>query len=367
MSADTTGQAANDAQGDRAEKEGHHEAIALVERRVRNLEAALDSHSIVAITDAKGKITYVNDKFVEISGYSRDELLGQDHRIINSGYHPKEFFRSMWGTISHGKVWRGEIRNRARDGTHYWVDTTIFPFVNDDGKPVQYIAIRTDITARKREQSERARLERQLIESTEREQRRIGRDLHDGLGQHLTALEMMNHALVEQLRKAAPGLEPLASDISRHIRQIITQTRQLSHGLCPVSLTADGLMNSLQELAELTRNGGKISCDFVCPEPVKLADLNVATQLYRIAQEAVGNAIRHSGATHIDIGLTRAGARLELTVEDDGNGLPPDFAHKRGLGLSTMHYRARLIGANLDMASIPEDGVRFCCTLFYKP
>lgn len=359
--------APHDPAGNGAEKERHRGEMALVEQHVRDLQAALDSHSIVAITDAGGKITYANDKFIEISKYSREELLGQNHRLINSGHHPREFFRRMWGTITQGKVWRGEIRNRAKDGTHYWVDTTIFPFLNAAGKPAQYVAIRTDITARKQEVAERARLERQLIESTEREQRRIGRDLHDGLGQHLTALEMMNHALVGQLREQAPKLEALANEISRHIRQIVTHTRQLSHGLCPVALTADGLMNALSGLAELTRTGGQVTCKFACPEPVLLDDLNVATQLYRIAQEAVNNAIRHSGATHIRIGLARAGARLELTVEDNGRGLPEDFADRRGLGLSTMHYRARLIGANLDMASSPGSGVRFCCTLFYQP
>jgi two-component system CheB/CheR fusion protein len=108
-----------------------------------------------------------------------------------------------------------------------------------------------------------------------------------------------------------------------------------------------------------------VQCDFICPQRVHLADLNVATQLYRIAQEAVSNAVRHSGAKRIRISLTRSGARLELCVEDDGRGLPPGM--KEGLGLATMAYRARLIGANLEMESIPGDGVRFRCTLFYQP
>jgi signal transduction histidine kinase len=211
---------------------------------------------------------------------------------------------------------------------------------------------------------ERTRLQNELLEITEREQRRIGHDLHDGLGQHLTGTALAGHVLAQKLADKSLPETAEASRVVELVEEAIELTRSLARGLHPIEMQAGRLADNFQELAASASERLKISCHFECHAAVPLHDVNVATQLYRITQEAITNAVRHGKARHINICLDSADNEIVLTVTDDGTGLPENAPNGNGMGLRIMAYRADMIGATFHIERLSSlNGTRVTCAL----
>jgi len=238
------------------------------------------------------------------------------------------------------------------------VEISLSPLETEEGVLVSS-AIR-DITERKH-------LEKTILEISAREQRRIGQDLHDGLGQHLTGIAFMSK--VQEQRLAEKGLAE-AADAARIVslvNEAINTTRELAHGLLPVISDAHGLMSGLKRLASEVEDLFVISCRLRVDEPVLIDDANISTHLYRIAQEAVNNAIKHGQAKNIVISLFARNGYGTLRIENDGASLPEPSANPSGMGMQIMNYRARMIGGSLKVESAEHSGVTITCSFPLAP
>lgn len=283
---------------------------------------------------------------------SRDEWRRRIHP--QDSQRVQKAFRDF---MQHGDSnFRLEYRLRHRDGSYRWVQSRAVVERDEAGQAIRMIGAMADITERKQ-------LEKELISISDREQRRIGQDLHDGLGQQLTAIEFMCQSLRADLKKAAPDLREQVSAMSAYLRQAITQTRALAHGLTAFILDASGLHGALAELVETTNSLGRAKCRFVCPATVRVRDSETAVHLYRIAQEAIGNAMKHAEATEIVVTLQERNGVVVLRITDDGKGLPKTGADDHGVGLQVMKHRAATIGAELTVESKRNKGVTVTCTL----
>lgn len=210
------------------------------------------------------------------------------------------------------------------------------------------------------ESQERRRLEQEILKISDHEQQRIGRDLHDSVCQQLTGIELMSHALNKSLTSHAPAQAEQAGHMAFHMRAVIGEVRMIARGLCPVIVEPDGLMAALPELADSVTRMFAVRCVFSCPETVLVHDSNTATNLYRIAQEAISNAIRHGHARHVEVRLSANADHLTLTIKDDGRGMPPPPI-RMGLGLGIMRYRANLIGGRLSIEPVSSGGTTVTC------
>jgi PAS domain S-box-containing protein len=331
---------------------------------LQDIKYALDQSAIVATTDVHGKITYANDKFCEISKYSREELLGQDHRIINSGYHPKEFIRDLWRTIARGQVWRGELKNRAKDGAIYWVDTTIVPFLDERGKPYQYMAIRSDITERKR-QEERMREQAALTRLGEMAAV-VAHEVKNPLAGIRGALQIIATRLPADGRDRSVIGDILArlDSLNNIVQDLLLFARPRPPRADKVALGA--LIAGTIDLLKKDPNFARMEVDVRGGNPVIEGDVE---QLQTVFMNLLINAAQASGgAGRLEIALMATDGRCDVTVRDHGPGIPPEvrdrifepfFTTKHrgtGLGLPTAKRVIELHKGTIDVSAPPDGG-----------
>jgi len=321
------------------------------EEKFRTL--AEESPNMIFI-NCQGRVVYANRKCEVMMGYSREEFYAADfdflslHAPESRALVQRQFARHRRGE----QVEPCEYTLLTRDGRRIEVILTS-TLIHYDGDQA-ILGILTDITEHKR-------LEKEVLEISAQEQSRIGQDLHDDLGQMLTGICFLTETLEQRLAQKPPGdVSPAVAQISQLVNQALAKTRSLTKVLCPVQLETDGLSSALKTLAANTEEFFGVSCRFHGQEPcVLVADRTVAGHLYRIAQEAVTNAVKHGQASRIAISLQSVGSdSILLTIEDDGVGLPADFEQAKGMGLRIMGYRAGMIAGTLNIKRAGSSGTR---------
>lgn len=368
---------------------------------ISDYKHALDESAIVAITDQKGIIKHVNDNFCKISKYSREELLGRDHRIINSGYHSKEFIRNLWVTIANGKIWRGELRNKAKDGTYYWVDTTIVPFLNEQGKPYQYLAIRSDITQRKLAEEQLLRInedlenkvkertlelthalekEKELNEMKSRFVSIASHEFRTPLSAILSSTSLVEHYTnADQEDKRKKHIDRIKSSV-RNLTSILDDflsLEKLEQGKVEAHNSEFNLKEFMEDGVEemegmSKRKRQKINFTYEGEEEV-YQDKKI---LRNVLLNLLSNAVKYSPeGKEIHVSVIAIDERINLAVRDEGIGIPEEsqkslfdkfFRAKNatniqgtGLGLNIVKRYVELIDGNISFESKENIGTTF--------
>ena len=304
-----------------------------------------------------GHVLRVNRAQLELFGLTGEEVLGQP---VANFIAEEETAEDLLDRLTRGETLQNyRARLKQPNGTlkHVLVDAN---GLWEDGKLVHSRWFVRDI-------SRRLELEREILATTDREQRRIGQDLHDDLGQQLAGIEFLTQTLAGQLARISRPAQVRAREIARMVQHTMTRARELARGLSPIGVETDGLAVSLRELAARTKKLFRVDCRFKCKGTVLIHDHHVGIHLYRIAQEAVSNAVKHGKASRIDIGLTKNAERIVLAVSDNGIGLPVKVRNKKGMGLHVMQYRAGVIDASLIAQRQPDGGTAFVCSVKEPP
>ena len=341
--------------------EAAREALRMREARLLSITEA--AHDAIFRLNACGEISYWNPAAQMLFGYSKEEAIGKTlyqllvPECFRAAHHePGHALRRIGSERPIGQSI--ELTTHHKDGHAIAIAVSLWTVaVDSDWNTVGIV----------RDLSDLKRLETEILSISDREQHRIGQDLHDGLGQQLTALEMkcfllLNDLSAKDLAGNREALQSQVQQISLSLQECVRTTRALSYSLAPVQMAEDGLINALSQLAHRVQTPGKLECQFVSTAAVSL-NTQTASHLFRIAQEAVNNAVKHAQTKRIEIRLEHEHGVLRLQIKDYGQGMPEQKGHSQGMGMHGMRYRAALIGALLDIDSKPGEGVTCCVSL----
>lgn len=313
-------------------------------------------HDAVISSDLGGTIKSWNPAAAKLYGYSEDEAKGQNVEIL---YFPEDRWM-LPGVVLEPLRQAGNhqvtLRNRTRRGAEVYVDLRLTVLHNETGEPDLVIGCSNDIT-------EKRALQEQLLRTAGLEQRRIGQELHDVIGQELLGLGYLAQSLASSLSESEPASAAEADRIVEGLERSLGKVRALSKGLIPVTVTGPGLADSLREMAEQIQGLEGVACTTSFEPEVSVSNDAVATQLYRIAQESVTNALKHGRAKKIHVGVEKIGGLLNLKIQDDGVGLETSSSPSGGVGRQIMAFRAELIGGTLRVEEQNKGGTLVNCTL----
>jgi PAS domain S-box-containing protein len=332
--------------------------------RIRLLNQALiQSPESVVVTNTEGIIEYVNPAFTNLSGYTEQEAIGQNPRLLKSGDQPKSYYKNLWETINKGQIWEGEFVNKRKDGKKYLVAATISAVKNREDKITNFIAVEEDIT-------EKRKLERDFIhafiDAQEQEKQSFGEDLHDGISQILSAESMFIQVLIKQNKDI---LDPKSLEQLKRVREFnlsaINEARNIAHGLMSKQLKEKGLLVAVKNICVDYSETRNIEFKFKT-KGLKEEEINkeIKTNIFRLAQEIATNIIRHSGANKAEVSITKTKTpnnKLLLIIKDNGVGI--DFEkmkrEKRGAGLKNIERRVKLLNGHYKLESKPNKGVKY--------